>query len=203
MSTLGQKTKADYLAMDEYRRLISELESEKRYMWALYMVFSASSALRVGDVLSTKWRDIIDGNQSNARMKVRFTKLEQKTGKQRSINFSQSISDKILGLYVSLGRPDLDSYLFQSTYADGAVSVQYINKELKRIKEKYDVQIGNFSSHTLRKTFARATWESAGRSAESLIMLMDVLGHSSLSVTKIYLGITEDEIAGVYNRFEL
>ena len=36
-------------------------------------------------------------------------------------------------------------------------------------------------------------------SNESLVLLMDLFGHSSLSITKLYLGIREKEIHSVYD----
>ena len=40
-------------------------------------------------------------------------------------------------------------------------------------------------------------------SSESLILLMDIFGHSSPSITKRYLGIRDQEIFNVYDSLSL
>lgn len=54
------------------------------------------------------------------------------------------------------------------------------------------------SPHTFRKTFGRYVYDSNNRSAESLILLNKILNHSSIQITKTYLGITKDEVNGIY-----
>ncbi|AOT72539.1 hypothetical protein Gferi_25085 [Geosporobacter ferrireducens] len=52
----------------------------------------------------------------------------------------------------------------------------------------------NVGTHTLRKTWGYWAWKSG----VPLPIIMEVLNHSSLSVTKRYLGITQDEINDAY-----
>ena len=62
-----------------------------------------------------------------------------------------------------------------------------------------------FSSHTLRKTFGRRIWLQEcdqGRGDQALLLLCDVFGHSSIAITKRYLGIRQEEILSVYNSLE-
>lgn len=57
----------------------------------------------------------------------------------------------------------------------------------------------HFGGHTLRKT-----WAYQGRlKAVPLEIIQHKLNHTSLSVTKKYLGITDDEIAEACNRIDL
>lgn len=202
MAKKNQLTKADYIPMYDYKRVIADMHKDKNYKWELYFVFSVATALRVVDVTSTKWGDILCKNGTGIHINSKFHKIEKKTGKHRTINFSDSVSKKLVELYKKLDSPDTDSFIFCNKKGS-PLSSQYINKELKMLKFKYCIKIDNFSTHSFRKTFARAFWESKHRSSESLILLMDVLNHSSLEMTKRYLAITADEIKGVYDNFEL
>lgn len=51
-------------------------------------------------------------------------------------------------------------------------------------------------NHTLRRTFARKAY-SKDNSPEALEALAQYLGHSSVSQTKLYIGVTEDKIKSV------
>ena len=79
-------------------------------------------------------------------------------------------------------------------------SVQRINAILKEVKSKYNLKIQNFSSHTMRKTFGRKIFESAGENANlALVRLSEIFNHSSVAITKIYLGIRQEELLETYD----
>lgn len=191
MAKKNQLTTSDYLEFNEYDRLLGRLHEDKEYLWEMYARLSFCTACRVSDVLSLKWKDIL--NQSLLVI------VEQKTKKTRKIPFNASVKNKIVELYSLLGSPNINELIFVSKVTGGAITVQYINQKLKEFKVKYRVSIGNFSTHTFRKTFGRYVYESNNRSAESLILLNKILNHSSIDVTKTYIGITQDEINSIYN----
>lgn len=203
MSTLGQITKSDFIPINIFKQTVDKLENDRKDKLALYFLFSVATALRVGDVLSTKWCDIIDSNFGTPSVKARFVKIEQKTGKRRIISFSESTNKRILCFYKKLGSPELNDYMFPNNKQTGVLSKQYLNAELKRVRNNYDLPIQNFSTHSFRKTFSRNFWESNNRSSDSLILLMDILNHSSLAMTKKYLGITDEEISNAYTSLNL
>lgn len=68
---------------------------------------------------------------------------------------------------------------------------------------KYNLNIENFSTHTFRKTFGRYVYEKSGRSNEALLYLNRIFKHNNLDTTMIYLGIRDDEIAGIFNSIEI
>ena len=62
------------------------------------------------------------------------------------------------------------------------------------------MKIEHFSTHTMRKTFGRKVFESAGENANMALMrLSELFNHSNVSVTKIYLGIREKELLETYD----
>ena len=184
-------TTADYLPYEEYERLLSCLNKDKYYIWELYARLSFCTACRVSDVKALRWAQVL--NKS-------FLKItEQKTGKTRNISFNDSVKKKIAELYKALGEPDVNEYIFKSDRTDNPITLQFINKMLKKFKEKYRIKIGNFSTHTFRKTFGRYVYEINGRSAESLVLLNKILNHSRIEVTKAYIGITQDEVNRIFD----
>jgi len=70
----------------------------------------------------------------------------------------------------------------------------------KEIKTKYNLKIDHFSTHTMRKTFGRKVFESAGTDAPlALMRLQTLFNHASLTITKRYLGITDSELESSYD----
>ena len=79
-------------------------------------------------------------------------------------------------------------------------STQRINVLFKEIKKRYNLKIEHFSTHTMRKTFGRKVFESAGENANiALMRLSELFNHSNMSITKIYLGLREQELLETYD----
>ena len=79
-------------------------------------------------------------------------------------------------------------------------SVQRINVILKEIKKKYRVKVKNFSCHSLRKTCGRQVYTMSGENTElALVKLMELFNHSSVALTKRYLGLRQEEILETYD----
>lgn len=194
MARKGQLTTASPLQYSEYERLLTKLHKDKNYFMELYARLSFCTGCRASDVLKLKWEDVLGSNYAMV--------TEKKTGKTRKITFSPSVQNKIDELYLDMKRPDTKAYIFANEKTGSPVTIQYINKELKKLKDKYRVKVDNFSTHTFRKTFGRYVYETNNKSAESLILLNKIFKHSSIEITKTYIGITEDEINGIYNSIQ-
>lgn len=148
--------------------------------------------LRISDLLSLKWCDVID--------KEELVIQESKTKKSRTISFNEKVVGAINLCSNELRSKDSQwnsEYVFANRWG-GQLSVSYINKRLKVIFSKYNVKVQNPSSHTLRKTFGKRIYEMDGQSDRSLIYLSDIFGHSSTAITRAYIGITQEQIKDVY-----
>jgi integrase len=172
-------------------RLLDCLRKDRDYFYELFACVAFCTACRVSDVVSFRWKDILH--------RSRLTITEKKTGKTRVVTFNESVRRKIAELHGLLGSPDQDTLMFHGPKKDEPISTQYINRRLKMIKVKYQLDLENFSTHTFRKTFGRHVYELNNRSAESLMLLNKILNHHNLTITKAYIGITQDEINNVYN----
>ena len=195
MAKKNQLTTSNPLPFDELTRFINRLCQDKEYQWAMYVQLSFCTACRASDVLKMRWKDVL-GVPS-------ITIVEKKTKKPRKISFNPSVQQKFDEFWRALDCPDKEEYIMKSTHSDQPFTIQYINSKLKKFKWKYRLSIENFSTHTFRKTFGRYVYESNNRSAESLILLNKILNHTSIQTTKTYIGITQEEVDGIFASISL
>lgn len=197
MSKKGSITTADYLPYKDYQKLVQALIDEKKYWWACYCILSFCTGLRFSDVCKLKWRDVL-----NERKLITTAK---KTGKTHVIPIGQNASDHFTTLYERMGKPNKQDFILANKKGneEKPVSIQYINRELKKLAIQYELDIDNFSTHTFRKTFGRYVYEKSGRTERSLIYLNRIFKHTSLDTTMIYLGIRDDEISSIFNSIEI
>lgn len=195
MAKKNQLTTSDHLPYDEFTRLLDCLHKDGEYRWEMYARLSFCTACRASDTLNFKWQDILGVSS--------VTIVEQKTKKTRKIPFNPSVQKSFNELWRLLDCPDKKDYIMPSTRGDKPMTIQYVNMKLKEFKCKYRLRIENFSTHTFRKTFGRYVYDTNNHSAESLILLNKILNHSSIQVTKTYIGITQEEVAGIYASISL
>lgn len=196
MSKKGSITTADYLKYDDFKRLVESLDNDGQYLWSTYCMLSFCLGLRAGDVRKIKWGDVLN--------KKKYTVTEHKTSKTKNIPIGENISERITQMYEKMGFPLLGEYIFCSAKSKGKpISIQYINRIVKKWRNKYGLPIDNISTHTFRKTFGRYVYEKRGRSNEALIELMRIFRHDSLQTTMIYIGLTDDNIYGMFNSMDI
>lgn len=190
MSLKNQLTTADHLSFEDYKRLLKGLHRDKKYMFEMFATLAFCTALRASDVLALKWVDILNRD--------RFVAVEKKTGKAREIPLSINVQRRIQDLYEIFGCPVPDSKIFYNSKTGKVITIQYINQHLKYFKYMYGLKIDHFSTHTFRKTFGRYVYDSNNHSAESLLLLNVILNHTSIDVTKRYIGLTKQEVFRVF-----
>ena len=187
MALKGQKTKSDFLEWEKTQLLIQKLERDSENLFALLIAIGSYTGLRISDIQKLRWNQILNKDQLELS--------EQKTGKLRRIQIHADLQEIAARIY-SAEKPKLTEYLFLNRTGE-VISVQYINRKLKQIEKQYELGI-RFSTHSFRKTFGRRIWNRNNNSEKALFMLGQVFNHSSIQTTKIYLGISEQEIANVY-----
>ena len=191
MAKKNQLTTSDPLKYSEYTKLLEGLHNDKNYKWEMYARLSFCTACRASDVLKFKWCDILGKSSIDV--------TEQKTGKTRHIPINSSVQQKIRELYELMDRPDRKDYIFCGTNGSTPITIQRVNQILKDFKYKYHLSIDHFSTHTFRKTFGRYVYDTHNHSAESLLLLNKIFKHTSVQITKTYIGITQDEISSIFD----
>lgn len=172
--------------------LASRLKEDRHCRDYLLIISGCYFGLRINDLLSLRWDDVLRKNE--------FVLTEQKTKKNRRITINKKVQDALNFCSNELrlnGNCGVNDYLFSNRWG-GRLTVSYINKRLKVIFQEYNVKVANPSSHTLRKTFGKRVYESDSKSERSLVYLSEIFGHSSTSITRRYIGITQEQIADVY-----
>ena len=192
MALKGQSTTASYLEWDSMLVLLQKLERDGQFKFQLLIAVGCFTGLRIGDLLKLRWNHVYN------REDLELT--EGKTQKCRRIKINPSLGEIISRLHERMGITDDQELLFINKTGSKAINVQYINRRLKEIATKYNLQIptNSTSSHLFRKTLGRHVWTINNYSEKSLLLLSELFNHSSVSVTKIYLGLKQEEIGDVY-----
>jgi integrase len=196
MSKKGTTTTTGYLEWDTFISLITRLENKEEYKFSLLITIGVFTGLRISDLLNLKYSDILDNTI--------LTIQEKKTRKTRKIKLNNDLKINVQRIYSKIGLNSPDEYIFINRFGTKPIDRSYVNVKLKELFSKYRIKIdGNISSHLFRKTLGRRVMEVNNYSNESLILLMELFGHSSMSITKRYLGIREQEINNVYDNLTL
>jgi integrase len=194
MSAKYSNTTADFLSWEQNLNLIRKLFNDGDYKLSLLISVGSFWGLRVSDILKLKWQDILD--------KDGFVIVERKTQKTREIKINPQLKQHIRECYQHIKPGSVDKEIFISQ--KGTVfSIQRLNVIFKSVKSKYNLKVENYSTHSMRKTFGREVFSQSGTNAElSLIKLSQIFNHSSVMVTRRYLGITRDELLSTYDTLQ-
>lgn len=191
MSKKGSNTTTGYLPWDSFISLITRLENKGEYKFCLLIAIGVFTGLRISDLLNLKYGDLLNGDT----LKVQ----EKKTKKYRSIRINNDLKILVQRIYHKLGLTSQDQYIFLNRFGNKPIDKSYVNVKLKELFAFYKIKVdGNLSSHIFRKTLGRRVMELNNFSNESLVLLMELFGHSSMSITKRYLGIRQKEINDIY-----
>ena len=192
MSIKGQNTTTTYMEWNDFISLITRLEKDENYKFCLLISIGVFTGLRISDLLTLTYSDLLNNET--------FSLREMKTKKQRSIKVNKDLKEIVSRIVSKSNITNLNQLVFINKYGTKSIDKSYVNVKLKELVKKYRIKLdGNVSTHTFRKTLGRRVMEVNNYSNESLVLLMELFGHSSMSITKRYLGIREQEIHNVYD----
>lgn len=174
----------------EMMKLYLKEKSKRDY---LMFVVGISSALRISDILKLNVKDVWDGKKTKEFIYLN----EEKTGKYKRFPITENLQ-KAIKDYIKEYNPQEDDYLFTSRKGDKPITRQHAALILSRAGDFVGIK-EPISTHSMRKTWGY--W--AYKSGVSLALIMDVLNHSSISNTKKYLGITQEDLDDVYLNLNL
>lgn len=167
-----------------------KIDDMKKYLYSnkrnyLLFVLGINTALRATDLLSFKYKDVIEPNGNPLEhIKLRDTK----TGKHNKIKLSKNVVEAIKRYVKEDYDGDLDKYLFRSRKGNNQpITRQGAWQILKEASTAVGVK--DVGIHSLRKTWAYHSYKTGTH----LAIIQDMLNHSSIDVTLRYIGITQDE----------
>ena len=195
MALKGQKTTTSFIEWNILMQLILKLQRDNEYKFCLLISIGCFTGLRISDIQALRWEDILD--------KDVLCVTEKKTKKYRKIKINADLKDIIIKCYALMKNPPIENFVLVNKYGTKAIRIQWVNEKLKRLFLEYGVKCDHASSHTLRKTFGRKVWELNDHSDKSLVLLSEIFQHSSVQITKRYLGIKEEELFDVYDQLKM
>lgn len=145
-----------------------------------------NTALRIGDILNLKWKDVYNFDVQNFRKHIIVK--EKKTGKENIIAANANLIQGFKKYMESLKNVCPSDFIFYGKYNNQPLSRYQAFRIIKDACNDLNLP-QNISCHSLRKTFGYHAW----RAGTSPVMLMVVYNHSSFQVTKRYLCIEQDE----------
>ncbi len=182
---------SDYMEWDTMLSLIRKLYKDGNYRMSLLVGCGSFFGLRISDILTLTWEMLLNDDK--------FVINEKKTNKRRIIKINSDFQQHIRKCHDALNITNDGEKCFISQ-KKMVYSTQRINVLFKEIKKRYNLKIEHFSTHTMRKTFGRKVFESAGENANMALMrLSELFNHSNVSITKIYLGLREQELLETYD----
>lgn len=185
---------SDFMEWDTMLSLVRKLYRDGDYRMSLLIGCGSFFGLRISDLRTLTWSMLLDDDKFNI--------YEKKTGKRRTVKINGDFQKHIQDCFLALKIKDRSEKCFLSN-KKVVYSTQRINVLFKQIKSKYHLKVEHFSTHTMRKTFGRKVFESAGENANMAMMrLSELFNHSSPRITKIYLGIREKELLQTYDLLE-
>ncbi|OGO79471.1 MAG: hypothetical protein A2Y23_07120 [Clostridiales bacterium GWB2_37_7] len=177
--------------------LIKTVFKHKNIRYYLLFVVGCNTGLRIGDILKLKVSDLITGERR--AIKKHLVVNEQKTGKLRQIAINNSIQ-KAFKLYLAQYNPSAEDYLFESRKGvHMPISCTQAYRILNAAASDCKIDI-NFGTHTMRKTWGYWTYKTTGN---NLGLVMEMLNHSSPSITLRYIGITQEQKDDTYMSVEI
>jgi integrase len=173
-------------------RKLSEIEDMKQSLrkWCSerdYFLFliGINTGLRVSDILQLKVIDIKDTDHIYLR--------EDKTKKKRNVSIKSIQAD--INAYIK--GMDNDDWLFPSRKGDNPITEVQAYRSLVKAGEMVD--LNHIGTHTMRKTFGYHYYKKH----KDVAWLQEIFNHSAPSITKRYIGITQDEIDDSMHGFKL
>lgn len=182
---------SDYMEWDSMLTLIRRLYRDGDYRMSLLIGCGCFFGLRISDLRTLTWAMLLNDDK--------FVLFEKKTGKRREVKINRDFQKHIKDCHEALNITDNNEKCFLSN-KKVVYSTQRINVLFKEIKQKYHLKVEHFSTHSMRKTFGRKVYESAGTDAAMALMrLSELFNHSSPRITKVYLGIRQEELLKTYD----
>lgn len=173
-------------SLEEIQRMKDSLLRYCSYRDYFLFVFGINVGLRVSDILRLRVKDIRD--KTHIRIK------EQKTGKFRTIYVNEDLRVEIEKYTASMKPND---FLFPSRSGNSYITPTQAYRILQKAAEMAGIE--NVGARTLRKTFGYHHYQKH----RDLAILQEIFSHSAPSITKRYIGITQDEIEDTLKDFSL
>ena len=156
------------ITQEQHDLLIRSLRSDGLYHWAANILLLSMTGMRISEAVRVTKRDITSGSVTMS------TK-----GKMRTIYFPRKLIDEISPDLEQLGALDL----VIRGCTGRPITADTVRDGLQRYADRYGIPREVMHPHSFRHCFAIEFLKRNG----NIALLADLLGHSSINITRIYL----------------
>ena len=171
------------ITTEEYRRFKWSLRQEADQRWYFIVWFLAATGARISELAQFKVEHVRAG----------YVDLYSKGGRMRRLYFPEILQEEALEWLENEGRKD--GYLFLNSRGL-PLTPRGISFRLKGFAKKYDIDPGLVHPHAFRHLFAKNFLQKN----QNIALLADLLGHSSIESTRIYLQQSSREQSKMMNK---
>lgn len=154
----------------EYERFKECLRLENNKQMFFCVCFMAMTGVRISELIKIQAHHVRSGHID----------IYGKGGKFRRIFIPERLRAETLVWMASSGREEGSIFL---NHSGRQISVRGVSIQLKRMAEKYGIDPSLVHPHAFRHLFAKNFIDRVG----DVALLADLLGHSSIETTRIYL----------------
>lgn len=151
-------------------------------MYAAAVALMAGAGLRVGEATSLRFRDL--------NLESRTLRVEGKGRKTRDVPLGDFVVDVLAAVH---GLREVNGPRLLSQDRLVPVSTRSVQRAVQRAAKAIDA--GRLHPHALRHGFATQVYSQE----KDLMLTKDLLGHSSISTTQIYVHIADDRRVSAVN----
>jgi integrase len=153
-----------------------------------------NTALRINDILHLKYDDVFNGR----KVRDHITVKESKTDKSNTILLNKEVKESLILYRKELVETAMykagNPYLFPSPKKKDAPLSRFQAYRIICVAAEASGESEHVSCHSLRKTFGYQAWKKG----KDPMVIMLIFNHSSLSITKRYLCIEQDDKDKIY-----
>ena len=206
----GEHAAEPIKSMEDIDKVSRYLKGQGRWRDNMLFIVGINFGLRVSDLLSLRFADLIN---EDFAFRDRFPIFEKKTRntrkvkKNRYVTVNRAVIEAVTEFLENTPGVRLSDYMFRSRSnnskkANKPMSRQAADEMLKGVAR--ELGLGNkMATHSLRKTFAYHQMVMSGNDPRKLLLLQKMFGHSSAAQTLDYIGITGEEIDEAYRKLNL
>ncbi len=179
-----QKLYLDHVISNaDYRKLLRKLQKDEKMKWYLIVRTMVCTGARISEIIAFQAEDVYIG----------YVELYAKGNKLRRIYFPRVLQEELLGWLEADQRKEGSLFLNKNGVT---ISANGVATMLKRFAIRYNIDPGVVHPHAFRHRFAL---NFLSKKPNEIILLADILGHSSINTTRIYTRRTAQEQYRIIN----
>lgn len=169
------------ISIEEFRKMYEYAKQDKKEKYYFIIKFMGYTGARISEVTKTDVNSVVRG----------YLEVISKGGKFRRIYIPGNLQKELIEW---IKENEIEGYIFKNKYRQ-VISARGISEELKKIAIKLNIDTKKVYPHSFRHMFAI----NFLKNNKDITLLADLLGHSNLDTTKIYLRRTEEEQKEIIN----